>query len=99
MATNDTLEEQLERLHISQTGFPACYPQFNPVDTYRIHLATTLSRMAGLEANDIYPLIQRTQTLNHGDLVLPVPALRIKGENPDVLAARWAEQVCDFEIP
>jgi hypothetical protein len=28
-----------------------------------------------------------------GDLTLPVPALRIKGKKPDLLAADFAEQV------
>ncbi|KAF2813941.1 arginyl-tRNA synthetase [Mytilinidion resinicola] len=98
MAADQTLAEQLEQLRVSQTEFPACYPQLNPVDLFRVHVAKTLSDVTGLDAKTIYPLLQRTQTLEHGDLLLPVPALKVKGEKPNDLAARWAEQFPDSPL-
>src|SRR6266487_1951769 len=70
--------------------FPACYSLFNPVDVYRVHLATILSpAMTGIEAATIYPALQRTQSQDKGDLVLSTAALRVKGQNPADLAAKW----------
>jgi hypothetical protein len=96
MATNESLAQTVleeQNLQVDQTNFPGSYPDLNPVDVYRIHLAETLSVVTGVDAKIIYPLLQRTQTLDNGDLLLPVSALRMKGEKPDVLATRWAEQV------
>lgn len=92
-ATDESLQIQLQKLHIQRTDVPDCYPSLNPVDGYRIHLANTLSDVTGVEPKTIYPLLQRMATLDKGDLLLPVPALRIKGEKPDVLASRWVDQV------
>ncbi|KAF2178010.1 arginyl-tRNA synthetase [Zopfia rhizophila CBS 207.26] len=93
MATDDgSLQAQLRKLHVQQTDFQGCYPHLNPVDVYRIHLANALSDVTGVEPKTIYPLIQRTATLDKGDLLLPVPALKIKGDQPDVLAVRWVDQ-------
>ncbi|KAF2199007.1 Nucleotidylyl transferase, partial [Delitschia confertaspora ATCC 74209] len=63
--------------------FPACYPQVNPVDGYRIHIAQTLSEITGLDATNIYLFVQRSTTLDKGNWLLPVPALKIEGEKPN----------------
>lgn len=73
--------------------FPNSFPELNPIDAYREHVATELAKITGVDAQIIYPVIQWTQTLDKGDLVLPVPALRIKGEKPNDLAAKWANEV------
>lgn len=70
-----------------------CYPEFNPVDIYRAHLATTLSDICGINEAVLFPAIKWTQTLDKGDLILPVPALRVKGEKPAELAMKWASSV------
>ena len=77
-------------LHI----YPNCHPEINPVDIYRAHLTNILADVTGVDAAIIYPALQWTQTLEKGDLVLPVPALRVKGKKPPELAAEWAEKVC-----
>ncbi|KAF4631846.1 hypothetical protein G7Y89_g6282 [Cudoniella acicularis] len=99
MATLGDLPQKLqEDLDLRHSKFPAAYPQFNPLDTYRVYLAENLSSITGLEAKTIYPLLQRTQTLDNGDLLLPVPALQIKSEKPEILAARWAEQFPESDL-
>ncbi|KAF2107592.1 arginyl-tRNA synthetase [Lophiotrema nucula] len=87
-----SLLAQLQKLHVQRSDFPACSPRLNPFDVYRIHLANTLSEITDIQPGIIYPLLQRTSTLDKGDLLLPVPALRVKGERPEVLASRWADQ-------
>ncbi|KAF2004111.1 putative Arginyl-tRNA synthetase, cytoplasmic [Amniculicola lignicola CBS 123094] len=89
---DNLLETQLEKLQVEQPDFPECFPSLNPFDVYRIDIAQALSELSGVQPNTIYSLLQRTATLDKGDLLLPVPALRIKGEKPNVLASRWADQ-------
>lgn len=73
--------------------YPNCYPELNPVDLYRAHITTILSDITGVDAALVYPALQWTQTLEKGDLVLPVPALRVKGKKPNELAEEWCEKV------
>ncbi|CAD6505400.1 BgTH12-00891 [Blumeria graminis f. sp. triticale] len=94
MAANPTLCEQLTSMGLvkSLPKFPNCYPELNSVDIYRAHLTSILTELTGVEASIIYPALQWTQTLDKGDLVLPVPALRIKGKKPNELASEWVDK-------
>ena len=74
-------------------SFPTCYPDYNPLDSYRAYISTELAKIAGVEATSIYPVLSWTTKLEHGDLALPVPALRIKGPKPPELAEKWAKEV------
>lgn len=69
------------------------YPTFNQIDIYRSHITELLEPITGVSAKVIYPALQWTQTLDNGDLMLPVPALRIKAKKPDELAREIAEKV------
>lgn len=73
--------------------FPNCFPSLNPVDSYRSHISELLGPVTGVDPLAIYPKLQWTQTLDKGDLMLPVPALQIKGKKPNVLAAEWGQNV------
>lgn len=92
MTMHDSFHTGLQKLHTQQPDIPERFPSLNPFDVYRIHLANALSEVTGFQPKTIYPLLQRTATLDKGDLLLPVPACRIKEEKPDVLASRWAKQ-------
>lgn len=93
-AVSTSLSEKLKSLSLDKPlpQYPNCYPEVNPVDIYRAHLTSLLTEVTGVDAAIVYPAIQWTQTLEKGDLVLPVPALRVKGK-PDVLAAEWVAKV------
>jgi hypothetical protein len=80
-------------LNDSLPKYPNCHPDVNIVDIYRAHLTSILAEVTGVDAAIIYPALAWTQTLEKGDLVLPVPALRVKGKKPVELAAEWAEKV------
>jgi arginyl-tRNA synthetase len=71
-----------------------CYPDLNPLDVYRSHLASILAEATGVDAKIVYGTLQWTQTLDKGDLVLAVPALRVKGKKPGDLAQEIVEKVC-----
>ncbi|KAI9769031.1 MAG: hypothetical protein M1839_003828 [Geoglossum umbratile] len=96
----DDLSLDLPSLGISQPlpQFPDTNPQLNPVDIFRCYLAEILVGVTGVDAKIIYPALAWTQTLDKGDLVLAVPALRVKGRKPDQLAAEWAEKFPDSPL-
>lgn len=98
MGTSQPVKEALEALHSktpesNSPKFPDFYPEYNALDIYRAHLASTLSNVTGVAAGNIYPCLQWTQSLAKGDMVLPVPALRVKGGKPTDLAQTWAKEV------
>ena len=72
--------------------FPNSYPILNPVDLYREHLSEAIASIVGLEPTAVYPKLQWTQALDKGDLMLPVPALQLKGRKPQELAAEIADK-------
>lgn len=78
---------------VPQLSKLATFPTLNQVDIYRAHIAELLAPITGVAAEQIYPLLQWTQVLEYGDLMLPVPALRIKGKKPDALAVEIKEKV------
>ena len=92
---SEVLSQQLRSLSVLPLPqYPNCYPEVNPVDVYRAHLTSLLAEVTGVDSAIIYPALQWTQKLELGDLVLPVPALRVKGKKPQELAAEWIEKVC-----
>lgn len=92
------LADKLKALSLSTPlpTYPNCFPDLNAVDIYRAHLTELLHGVTGVGKDIIYPALQWTQTLEKGDLVLPIPALRIKGKKPNELAAEWVEKVSVF---
>jgi hypothetical protein len=98
MAVNSnphTLVDRLSALGFNESlhRYPNCHPEVNPTDVYRAHLTSILTELTGVDAAIVYPALAWTQTLEKGDLVLPVPALRVKGKKPTELAGEWAEKV------
>jgi len=97
-ATTSLLADKLKALDLAAPlpKYPNCHPEVNPVDIYRAHLTSLLTEVTGVDAAVIYPALQWTQTLEKGDLVLPIPALRVKGKKPDQLATEWIEKVSHY---
>ena len=90
---------QLEKLGVADV--PALdsvqlFPHVNPVDIYRAQIIKQVSEITGADPQVVNNAVSWTQDLKHGDLVLPVAALRFKGKKPDELAAEIAEK---FDSP
>ena len=81
-AAHDLLATKLKSLSVATPlkKYPNCYPEINPVDVYRAHLTEILTEVTGVDASIIYPALQWTQTLEKGDLVLPVPCPASQGQ-------------------
>ncbi len=73
--------------------YPNCYPNLNPQDIYRAHITSILHKITGVDSTIIYNALQWTLSLDKGDLVLAIPALRVKGK-PNELGQKWLENVC-----
>ncbi|KAI1434382.1 arginyl-tRNA synthetase [Xylaria sp. CBS 124048] len=86
----DLLSAQLEQLG-SLDKYPNCYPEVNPQDLHRAHITSILHKITGVDSTIIYNALQWTLALDKGDLVLAIPALRVKGK-PAELGAQWLEQ-------
>ncbi|KAJ5809615.1 Arginine--tRNA ligase cytoplasmic [Penicillium pulvis] len=89
------LPASVEALTLQSTtttsDYPGCFPSLNPMDIYREHIATELSKGTGIDAELIYTRLAWTNTLDKGDLALPVAALRIK-KKPQELAEELASK-------
>lgn len=93
--TLEDLTQTLSKFGLNEkiSQFPNAYPTLNPVDIYRAHITDLLAPITGADPKVIYQAIQWTQTLDKGDVVLPVPALRLKGRKPDEVAKEIVEKV------
>ncbi|KAJ6155164.1 Arginine--tRNA ligase cytoplasmic [Penicillium chermesinum] len=84
--------EALTLQSTTQTSkYPGCFPTLNPMDIYREHIADKLSEATGIDAEKIYTRLAWTNTLDKGDLALPVAALQIK-KKPQELAEELASK-------
>jgi arginyl-tRNA synthetase len=55
-----------------RSEIPGCFPTLNPMDIYREHIATEISKNLGVPVEKIYARVAWTNTLDKGDLSLPV---------------------------
>lgn len=93
------ITEQLQKLGAPQIPTFSgvnLYPQHDPVDVYRAYIIEQIHKTTQADPAIINNAVAWTQDLKHGDLVLPVPALRLKGKKPDELAKEIADS---FECP
>lgn len=67
----------------------------NPMDFYRSEISKLLTPITGKPSDEIYERLAWTQTLDKGDLGLPVPSLRVQGKKPAELATEWSEKFPD----
>ncbi|KZZ94805.1 arginyl-tRNA synthetase [Moelleriella libera RCEF 2490] len=88
----DQLVQRVEGLTLAGLAqkYPSTHPEYNSLDLYRAHLSGALSKISGVDTSIIFPVVMWTQSLEKGDFVVAVPALRIKGSKPDLLAQEWA---------
>jgi len=82
----------------SQVGSLALNDDINLIEPYRRHIAQLLSQVSGVDQSIISPAIQWTSGLDKGDLIIAVPAMRIKGGKPTELAERFANEVGLWDI-
>ncbi|KFA75362.1 hypothetical protein S40288_02007 [Stachybotrys chartarum IBT 40288] len=67
------------------------HPLSRPIDIYRAHIADILAKLIESDAALAYDSLQTPGNLQHGDLVLPVPRLRLKGKPSKELCIELAK--------
>lgn len=93
MASASVVAAQLAKLSIAAPAkFEGSFPDHNAVDVLRNYITEELAKISGVDANIIFPALEWTNTLERGDLLIPIPRLRLKGADPKKLAEEWAEK-------
>lgn len=94
MAETEQLANKLSQLGLDDTvkPFPGSNPLQNPVDLFRSYISQELSKISGVDQEIIFPALEWANTPERGDLLIPIPRLRIKDGKPQDLAAEWAEK-------
>lgn len=93
MASNTvgTITSSLSKLGIDPPAAePASFPEANAVDLMRNYITDELHRLSSIDKSIIYPALDTPSTLEKGDLIVPLPRLRLKGVNPKEKAVEWA---------
>jgi arginyl-tRNA synthetase len=75
------------------------FPGMNPIDRYRIAAAEQISRITGADFDLVFNSLHRTSDLEHGDLGLALPRLRIKEPRPEELAKKIVDEACKTILP
>ncbi|KAJ5550372.1 hypothetical protein N7461_005070 [Penicillium sp. DV-2018c] len=101
MSSAASLPASVEALSLQSTAqtsqFAGCFPTLNPMDIYREHIAVELAKVASIDAQKIYSRVAWTNTLDKGDLSLPVASLQIK-QNPIELAKELASKFPESDL-
>ncbi|KAH3899254.1 Arginine--tRNA ligase, cytoplasmic [Saccharomycodes ludwigii] len=91
--TTQNITTALSKLNIQEpTVYENSHPDVNVVDLMRDYITQELHKISGIDVSLIFPALEWTNTLSRGDLLIPVPRLRVKGKNPKDLAVEWAEK-------
>ncbi|KAL8800155.1 MAG: hypothetical protein Q9200_007335 [Gallowayella weberi] len=82
--TASALQKKLQSLGVDSPipSFKGTDVLTNPVDIYRCYLADALATIIDCDRQLVYEAIQWTNQSSHGDLLLVVPRLRLKGVKP-----------------
>lgn len=71
---------------------PGSFPKYNVVDVMRNYISTELNRISDVQPDIIFLALDSPSNLDKGDLIIPVPRLRLKGINPKDAATKWAAE-------
>ncbi len=77
----EDLSKQLSKLHLQAPEFiEGSYPEYNVVDLCRNYIAGQLSKLTGVDKKIAYDSLAWSIVLEKGDLIVPLPRLRLKGD-------------------
>lgn len=82
-------QQATQEAPIDLATIPGCDPSTNPLDIFKLRIASQLAKVTQIAPEVIYRAIDIPRQLDHGDFALALPRLRVKG-NPAQLAKEWA---------
>ncbi|GMG39743.1 unnamed protein product [Ambrosiozyma monospora] len=86
------LTQKLDKLKLEvPPQIEGSFPASNTTDLCRNYIANNLSKLANVDANIAFQALEWSIVLGNGDLVVPLPRLRLKG-NLDELAQKIAAE-------
>lgn len=87
-----TITESLKELGLSQPeSLEGTLPEYNAIDVFRNYIADELHRITQVDKSIVIKALDSSKVLEQGDIIVPIPKLRIKGINPNEKAKEWAE--------
>lgn len=91
--TVNTISDSLAKLGLkSEPAFSQSHPDYNVVDVMRNYITNELHSITGISKDVIFPALDSPSTLDKGDLLVPLPRLRLpKGTDFKTKAAEIAE--------
>lgn len=88
----ETISDSLKQLGLSQpAAIEGTHPQYNVVDVFRNYIAEELHRISSVDKSIIIQALDTPKVLDQGDIIVPIPKLRLKGINPNEKSKEWAE--------
>lgn len=93
MATVDTISGTLAQLGLREsTPVAGAYPRSNVMDVMRCYIASELHKLSGTAPDVIFSALDSPNTMDKGDLLVPLPRLRLpKGTDFKAKAGELAE--------
>ena len=80
----ETISDSLKQLGLSQpAAIEGTHPQYNVVDVFRNYIAEELNRISSVDKSIIIQALDTPKVLDQGDIIVPIPKLRLKGINPN----------------
>ena len=80
----ETISDSLKQLGLSQpAAIEGTHPQYNVVDVFRNYIAEELHRISSVDKSIIIQALDTPKVLDQGDIIVPIPKLRLKGINPN----------------
>lgn len=90
--TMESLTGNLQKLNLAlPPAVEGSYPQSNTVDLCRNYIAEQLSQLASVDKKVVFTALDSSSILENGDLIVPLPRLRMKGDL-DAIAADLASK-------
>lgn len=87
------ITKELSQLGLQQPALQALsHPDYNVVDVMRNYITNELHAISDVSKDIIFQALDSPTTMEKGDLIVPVPRLRLKGANPKDKAAEWADK-------
>ncbi|KAK6463660.1 arginyl-tRNA synthetase [Scheffersomyces coipomensis] len=93
MTTVDSITSSLTSLGLEkpELEIPGSNPENNVVDIFRNYIVQELHKLTSIDVQVIYNALNTPATLDKGDLILPLPQLKLKG-NPKEKAEEISQQ-------
>ncbi|GMM49506.1 arginine--tRNA ligase [Starmerella bacillaris] len=89
--TIEQVANKLEKLGVHDfTAFPLANCAQNPLDIVRSYVCRELHKISGVDEKIIFPALEVPIDNKNGDLIVPIPRLRVPPKEHENLAREWS---------